>query len=402
MSTLRKDYTQFACMNCNCKLYNQQNQGNIAHHSWMGKNKNIQRLRCRECRNTFSENKYTLRERAKIDEYQQELILKCFRWGMPDEGTSDIAQVDLKTVRLFRSKVAAQAQAQHEVCVHGVDVSGVQMDELRAKQSGEITWAAVAMAMSSFLILAVACGRRNQRLADKLLAEVYTRCCNIKMILTDGWVCYLTAILKCFGRLYQPRRSIKKRGRKLSKRLKLDERRLFFAQVIKDTVGRFQLCAVRCRAVIGSISECLFFIRVYKLGSKIHTSHIERWFGSLRCCVASLRRKSRCVGEASGLSSRIWIYVCLHNWVICHATLCIGGQRRTPAMAAGLIDHPMSYRELIRLRVYPTGHVRAIAEAKFEEMESEEMVKACKRTKRPQPEEKVIWKRTSAEKEEAA
>lgn len=60
-------------------------------------------------------------------------------------------------------------------------------------------------------------------------------------------------------------------------------------------------------------------------------------------------------------------------------------------MVAGLIDHPMSYKELIRLRLYPLGKVREGVNQKLQEMQSEEKVKAGKRTKRPKSEERVIW-----------
>jgi hypothetical protein len=164
-----KDYTQFACPNDKCKVHGQSNLGNITHHSWMGKNKNINRLRCKECCFVFSENNGTLREKAHVEESKQERMLKCFRWGVPDGGTAEICEVNLKTVQLFREKVACHGRAYHER-IQGIYAAGVQLDELRAKQGGSITWVAVAIVMRSFLILAVSLGSHNQLLADKLLA----------------------------------------------------------------------------------------------------------------------------------------------------------------------------------------------------------------------------------------
>lgn len=392
MSTSINDYTSFACPNINCKLHGCPNQGNITHHSWIGKDKHIERLRCLECKKAFSENKNTLRERAKIKEEQQILLLKCFRWGVCDEGAADISEVNLKTVGLFRSKVAEHAKTHHECQVKDLDAPGIQMDEIRAKQKGSITWAAVAMLMNTYLIVAVACGKRSQSLADVLFAEVWGRCRRTGIFLTDGWRCYYSALMRCFGKFYRPRKAFRARGRKLGRRLKL-ARRVFYGQVVKQTEGRFKLCAVSCRAILGTMSQCLFFIKVYEFGEKIHTAHIERWFGNLRSCVAGLRRKSRCLRKNPlVLRDQVWIYVALHNWVLPHTSLSAEGLKRTPAMAAGIADHVFTYKEFIRLQVFSDLELRMKIRTKLAEMQAVETIKAYKRTKHPKPEEETIWK----------
>lgn len=392
MSTSDIKYTLFSCPNSKCKLYGEQNQGNITHHSWIGKLKNIRRLRCRCCAKTFSENRGTLRERAKVEESKQIRILKCFRWGVCNEGIADICDVNVKTVQLFQRKASDHGQNYHETHVKEIQASGVQVDEIRAKQGGKITWAAVAIVMQSFLILGVCLGKRNQFLADNLFAQIWARCKSVGIFLSDGWSCYYSALLRCYGKLYTPRRTESQRRKKFAKRLKF-RNKFFYGQVIKQTIGRFHLCAVRCRALIGTMAECLFFLKVYKLGNKVHTSHIERWFGTLRCHVASLRRKSRCLGKTPALlGQKIWIFITFHNWILTHDSLTMNGIRQTPAMAAGLIDRPLTYSDFIRLRTGVEDKLRVTIQDKLREMQSDEVVKAAKRTKRPRGEEKVIWK----------
>lgn len=385
------DYTQFACPNSNCKMHARFGEGNIAHHSWIGKSKNINRLRCKICKITFSENRCSLRERAKIPAQTQEKMLKCFRWGVPDEGISDICEVNLKTVSLFREKVAKHAQKHHDNFVKNVEAKGIQIDEIRAKQSKSICWCGIAMVMQSYLILAVALGARNQILADSLLAEIFGRCRSVGIILSDGWRCYYSAILRCFGFLYRPRNS--NGGRKKLQRFKFGKSSPFYAQVIKQTTGFYRLCAVKSRAIIGSLEENLYFMKVYGLGRKINTSHIERLFGTLRCHTASLRRKSRCFGRNPLiLSDRIWIFVALHNWILPHSSLSRAGKEITPAMAVGLIDRPMSYRDYIRLPIINSGKVRGAIDEKFREMRSDESMKAGKRTGRRKYQEHILWR----------
>src|SRR5689334_6679991 len=115
------------------------------------------------------------------------------------------------------------------------------------------------MCLGSYLILAVVLGARNQSLANRLFAEIWARCYGIGIILSDGWRSYYGAVQRCFGRIYQPRKSACSTGRKAS-RVKFNKDAPFFAQVIKETKARYKLSAVKCRAVIGKMRECLYFI----------------------------------------------------------------------------------------------------------------------------------------------
>lgn len=139
---------------------------------------------------------------------------------------------------------------------------------------------------------------------------------------------------------------------------------------------------VEHRALIGKMQEIIFFIKAYDLGNKIHTIHVERWYGTLRCCLACCRRRSRCLSKSrERQKQKIWIYIGLYNWVIDHGSLKLSGKRSTPAMAAGLIDHQMSYREYICLPVYDDYKWREKLFRKVIEMNREEMLGASRRVK---------------------
>jgi IS1 family transposase len=307
--------------------------------------------------------------------------------------------IDYRLYIILLSK--KQVQLHQEAEIKEVKEAGVQVDGIRVKQAGKITWAAVAIAMSSFLILGLSVGKRAQGLVDLLIAEVWGRCQSIGIFLSDGWSCYFSALQRCYARLYRSRS--KQRGRKMAKRLKFDRLSPFYGQVIKQTKDKFRLCAVRCKALIGTMSECLFFIKTYELGNKIHTSHIERWFGTLRCHIASLRRKSRCFGKSEAiLSERMWIFIWFHNWTLIHDSLTIKGIKRTPAMAAGLAEHPLTYRDRIHLRIKENLQLKERIQTKLKEMQSKEVMGAAKRTKRPKDQESVIWKAPPQEKQREA
>lgn len=382
-----KDYTKFACPNTSCSFYAKFNSGNIAHRSWTGKDQEIERLRCTHCKWEFSERKATLMENAKLPEKTYEQMLKCLRWGVCDEGIADICDVSIKTVRLNQTKAAAKAIKHHDSSVQNIQDAGVQLDEMHCKIAKDKGfWLGTAIAMQSLLIVAITFGERNQGMADRLLAEISLRCTQLLSIFTDGWKPYLSAILRAFGRLYQPKR--KGRGRPLHKRLKLPD--LFYGQVVKIRNEALKLVGVEHRALIGKMKEIIFFIKTYHLGNKIHTIHAERWYGTLRCCLACCRRRSRCPSKSrERQKQKIWIYVSLYNWVINHGSLTKGRKKRTPAMAAGLIEHQLSYRDYIWLPVYDGYGWREKLSKKVVAMNDEEMLGASRRVK-IKPEKAVV------------
>jgi hypothetical protein len=55
-------------------------------------------VRCTLCHREFAEREGTLMARSKLPEATVGQRLKCQRWGVCDEGTAHICDVDLKTV----------------------------------------------------------------------------------------------------------------------------------------------------------------------------------------------------------------------------------------------------------------------------------------------------------------
>src|SRR5215217_3061507 len=61
-------YTRFSCPNPHCPRFNRPGEGNIAHRSWTGTHKHIERLRCTTCDREFSEREGTLMACSKLPE----------------------------------------------------------------------------------------------------------------------------------------------------------------------------------------------------------------------------------------------------------------------------------------------------------------------------------------------
>jgi IS1 family transposase/transposase-like protein len=373
------DYASRSCPNQECSLFGKKNQGNIAHRSWMGKERKIERLRCKECKEEFSERRGTLMQHSHLKEDTVEILLKCQRWGVCDEGIADIAKVDIKTVYLFQKKQGERAFEHHHCNVREVEDEAVQLDEAHTKIHGEGGyWIAPAICLTSLLILFVEFGRRNQELADGLIRETVLRLKKLLLVLTDGWMPYASALLKYLGRRILPNKTGKRGRPKMAYWQTPKDTK--YAQVVKKRNKRGRVTEVICRAVFGGIAACIESIVGYGARA-INTIHIERWFGTLRSCIAACRRRTRCGSKKiKHHKYKVWSFISLYNWVIPHSSLSDkGGKgRKTPAMAAGLIDHVMTYKEYIWMPVHVNLKEKADWQAKANIMDSQ----ANRKTKR--------------------
>jgi transposase-like protein len=348
----QEKYTPFSCPNPHCAQFNRPGAGNIAHRSWTGRHKHIERLRCTACDREFSEREGTLMARSKLSEDTVERLLKCQRWGVCDEGTADICAVDLKTVYRFQRVATQRAQTHHQQVVRDVDVPGVQLDEAHSKlRPQQVEWVHTALAMGSWFLLWVDCGPRTQEMAATLIAQVVARVRPLPVFLTDGWKAYTAALLQVCGVLYRPRRRGKV-GRKPKPRLAAPKD-LFYAQVVKVRNKTGQVVEVSRRVVYGGPRRFGKQLRLRQLGATIQTAFMERWYGTLRGLVAPLRRRTRCLSwSRSRHRGKVWLMVSLYNFVMPHKSLRQGRTSRTPAMAIGLTDHVWSYREYIWFPVH--------------------------------------------------
>lgn len=115
-------------------------------------------------------------ERAKLPEETVERLLKCQRWGVCDQGTADICNVNIKTVHRFQRLCFQRAQEHHRQVVDFVKAKGVQLDEAYSKlRKGVKEWIHTALAMGSLFLLWVEFGPRTQDVATRLVAQVVAR-----------------------------------------------------------------------------------------------------------------------------------------------------------------------------------------------------------------------------------
>ena len=213
-------------------------------------------------------------------------------------------------------------------------------------------------------------------MANRLVREVIMRMKNLRLVMTDGWMPYAVALLKYMGEYIQPK-STGKRGRP-----KLPfwqaPKDLLYAQVVKQRDKRGKLTKVVLRSVFGAILDCIDAVTGSGIGNTIHTIHIERWFGSVRTAVACCRRKTRCGSKVPKRHEfKIWLFVDLYNWVLPHSSLSSKKEQITPAMAARLIDRPISYHDYIWMPI----HVSKLEKEKWNAQAQELDERANQKTK---------------------
>jgi hypothetical protein len=365
---VQERYPRFSCPHPQCAQFNRPGEGNIAHRSWTGTRKHIERLRCMACDREVSEREGTLMARSKLPEETVIQLVKCQRWGVCDEGTADICAVDLKTVHRLQQVAAQRAETHHRQVVRGVDVPGVQLDAAHSKlRPHQVAWSHTALAMGSWFLLWVDVGPRTQEQAALMLAQVVARVRELPLFLTDGWKASSAALLQVVGIVYRRRRRGKV-GRKPKPRL-VAPKHLFYAQVVKVRNQRGQVAEVNRRVVFGGPRRFMQQWRLRQLGTTIQTAFMERWYGTLRGLVAPLRRRTRCLSWSWGRHrGRLWLMVSLYNFVMPHKSLRQGRTRRTPAMAIGLTDHIWSYREYIWLPVHADPVLRQQMDEQIEHL----------------------------------
>jgi transposase-like protein len=125
----------FACPNSDCADFNRFNSGNLSVAEWMGKDKAIRRLYCKTCGTRFSERQGSLMQYTKLSAEDVVRIIKCLGHGCSVEATSDICEVDTRTVQRLLETAGKRAADFHRLQLENLNqpLGAVQMDELHGK-----------------------------------------------------------------------------------------------------------------------------------------------------------------------------------------------------------------------------------------------------------------------------
>jgi IS1 family transposase/transposase-like protein len=366
------------CPNPDCSHYRLMDRGNIsAISTYLTQSGKRRIFRCRACEQPFSETRDTVFFDLRSPE---EKVMMALKMLLVKVALSDIGFVLGVTEETVLEWLRRAAQKAHEINTHllrDLPVTQVQLDEMwnfiRRKQAlqagpdGESTewsedgrqWVWISFAPECRLILAAFVGPRTFDSALQLIQRTAAVVWGVPCFFSDGFSCYLSALiavyhtLKTFPRTGKPGRP--------KQPVKEPHPELVYGQVIKKKQkGRLQelVYRVRCGAK-----------RLEELGLSISTSLLERLNLTLRQALAPLVRKSGSFcKDRTQMRRRVVFLQAFYNFARPHMSLReplpaqephatgliqLKWRHRTPGMAAGLTDHVWTFRELLTAKFEP-------------------------------------------------
>jgi transposase-like protein len=338
------------CPNLTCTARGQIGQGNIRIHD-----RKRGRYRCRRCGHTFSARRGTMLEGLRKPTTLIIIVVTLLAYACPIQAIVQAYGLDERTVAAWRDRAGQHGKQVHQALVQQghLDLQHVQADEIRVKGRSMIVWMGLALMVSTRLWLGgVVSLERDTCLADHLMRQV--RACSqaacALLVATDGWNAYPKAIMRAF------REKVKQtlgRGRAC---LQLWPQ-LCIATVIKRTEKRRVVEVIR-QMTLGTLAQASRLLPASQGGSKLNTSFIERFNGTMRERLATLTRKCRHAAHRLGaLEAGMYLIGCTYNFCFPHQELSSdrhAGHPCTPAMAAELTDHIWSIAELLTYKVAPS------------------------------------------------
>ena len=189
--------------------------------------------------------------------------------------------------------------------------------------------------------------RRDRQLITALVLQVRASALTLAILVcVDGLASYVSA----FQKVFRQRILTGKPGRP---RLEL-EPRLLLGQVIKLYAKR-HVKGVTRRIVQGTQEAILAMLERTHTGTQINTAYIERLNATFRGALACLVRRGRAIAHTEALlTAGMWLVGVSYNFCWYHNSLrqraplgaALKWEERTPAMAAGIIDHIWTVAEL--------------------------------------------------------
>lgn len=338
------------CHDPDCPARGQVGQGNIGVHSQAE-----QRYVCHRCGRTFAATTGTAFYRLRTAADLVTVVLTLLSHGCPPQAIVAAFGLDERTVVGWLARAGSHCQQVHAHLVQQgqVDLQHVHADELWVKLVGPRVWMALALAVPARLWLGGAISpQRDLGLITALVQQV--RACARRLdllVCVDGLASYLTA----FGRVFRTPVYTGRRGRP---RLVLAAG-FQLGQVVKQYAKR-RVVGVKPRVVQGTAGEIAAVLAATGTGQGLHTAYIERFNATMRSALAPLVRRGRAIAhKVDTLTAGMYLVGCAYNFCWTHGSLrrlAPAGtrrkwQERTPAMAAGLTDHPWTMQELLRYQV---------------------------------------------------
>ena len=326
------------CPNSACPATGQAAQGNLWIHD-----RPRGRYRCRVCRQTFTARTGTPLAHTQTAPETISRVVALVSHGCPIAAIEAAFDLDRRTVRRWVTAAGNHAERIHQ---HHVlqprDIQHVQADEVRVKLQGTIVWMAMAVVATTHLWLGGSVSRqRNLALITALLTLIQRSTVAIKRLLlvTDGLRHYRTVAQRVFR--HPQRRG--QRGRPRMRRWP----GLVLVQVVK--MSQRNVWRPWSRTLIKHGKRIAWVLRRTPCSQVASTAGIERLHATFRERCAPLARRTRHLARRlATIQTQMYLVGTVYNFCTVHRSLQV-----TPAMAAGITDHPWSVGDLLAYRIPP-------------------------------------------------
>ena len=342
------------CPNLACPARGQVGKGNIHVHSQKDK-----RCLCDVCKQTFATTTGTIFYRLRSDPQLVMWVIVLLAYGCPLQAIVKAFGLDERTVADWQARAGRHCQQVHEHVVenHPHDLQQVQADEIKVKPQRGTFWMALALWVPTRLWLGgVVSAKRDlpliQALADKLRNMAL---CRPLLLAVDGLASYVSAFRHAFRSKFPRRKGEAGRCKLVS------WPDILIVQVVKRRVDG--VLDVERRIVQGAQELVERLITKTQGQGVINTAFIERLNATFRQRLHALTRRTRTLAQrAETLVAGMYLVGCFYNFCDYHQSLRLklsvgaSGYRwvqRTPALAAGLTDHPWTPTKLFNFKVPP-------------------------------------------------
>jgi hypothetical protein len=238
-----------------------------------------------------------------------------------------------------------------------LDLGQVQADEIKAKTQRGPIWVAMAMMVSTRLWLGGAVSAyRDTALLQRMAKQVRAiALCRPLLIAVDGLNLYPSVFRDAF------RTGIPRLKGQIGRMKLVQWPNIAIVQVMKSrSAGTWSIQRVIVQGAQTLIDQLL---HTTQGAGTINTAYIERLNATFRQRLACLCRRTRHLAQQSAtLQGSMFVLGCVYNFCDFHQSLRLPlavGRRgfkwvqRTPALAAGLADHPWTLEELFRHKTPP-------------------------------------------------
>lgn len=365
------------CDNTSCSQYQVVGGGNLRVHS-----RGTCQLYCKECKGIFSVRRGTMFAHLRTPIEKVITCLQMLSEGSSMNAVSRIMDVETETLGKWILLAGEQVEAFSAYMQRNMSLTQVQIDEFWsyirkkkqnltaadiaageddpevAENQGDI-WTHGAVVPDSGYIAAVHTSDRTLEEAEVFIRKIKARSDGkAPLFVSDCWF-YMAALVAVYFILVTAEYC--GRGRRPQPK-KVADPDLQYAQIHKERDEKGKITKISTRIVLGDEVAILNKLLDAERCHSINTDYIESRNGKYRKDNARLTRRTLCHSKrASYHRASILFLTQIFNY-----TRCVEGlrveinpdapkfqnkyQHRTPAMAQGLIDKPLSIKELLFIR----------------------------------------------------